>query len=537
MSIFVRYCAAFAVVSGYCQSPIENLSTNYSASDIYFTASLVQRDSGQSGFPKVFLLRGKSLTLIAESPALSSITGYRYSRTGLDASGSVRAINRRSDCIGGSSCIFRELAGTRIETPSGRFEFSGFAAIANNGKFAVLYGRTNGAPGTPRPARSLERVDLSTGIATSLGTEPANSGHLIAEDGTVVVTRDGGLRLLGPNKSIDLTAARQWNRVVLASDATRIIYDTSNPAEIRVLDSASNRDRAIGPGQLPMLAADGRTFSYLTESAELWIGDAVSGSTRRLLATPEGIADQTLSGDGATVIAATRTGRLLSINTFTGAATQLLDASGPYAYLLAPPSPGGYNELRGSFPPDFQPDLRLGEEPIVLLGRTQSGFAFQVPWEAQPGSSAKVILHLPEIAWEPALNATVRPYGSVILAAVHEDWSSLITPDGSPARPGEIIHLIGAGYGPIDGVIESGQPTPRTRLYRMTAACDWRAIGNAASPPRAIEAPFAGLAPGLIGIYQLDLRIPEDWPHALFNAYCQFSTLNFLPTKAIEVKQ
>ena len=37
--------------------------------------------------------------------------------------------------------------------------------------------------------------------------------------------------------------------------------------------------------------------------------------------------------------------------------------------------------------------------------------------------------------------------------------------------------------------------------------------------PRPIDVVFAGLAPGLIGIYQFDFRIPLDWPYPVFNAY------------------
>jgi len=52
----------------------------------------------------------------------------------------------------------------------------------------------------------------------------------------------------------------------------------------------------------------------------------------------------------------------------------------------------------------------------------------------------------------------------------------------------------------------------------MTSACVWKALG-VLNDPRPIDVVFAGLAPGLIGIYQFDFRIPLDWPYPVFNAY------------------
>jgi uncharacterized protein (TIGR03437 family) len=35
-----------------------------------------------------------------------------------------------------------------------------------------------------------------------------------------------------------------------------------------------------------------------------------------------------------------------------------------------------------------------------------------------------------------------------------------------------------------------------------------------------IDVPFVGLAPGLIGVYQLDIIVPANWNDPIFDAFC-----------------
>ncbi len=176
---------------------------------------------------------------------------------------------------------------------------------------------------------------------------------------------------------------------------------------------------------------------------------------------------------------------------------------------------------------------------MPILGPSPRGIAFQVPWEVLPDRSARNRFLPPKPAWEQLLDAGVFEAGGSALAlgpasyAVHENWSTLVTSE-NPARPGEVIHMYAIGYGPVDGRVETGKPTPGDRLYRITTPCDWQAVG-VPNDPRPFEVLFAGLAPGLIGTYQLDFRIPAIWPFQLFNAYCQ-SPSALLLTAAVDVR-
>ena len=439
-----------------------------------------------------------------------------------------------------------------IQTATRTFQFPNHANLTANGRFAAIY---------TSPSSPLQLLDLATGELTSVGEQVGSSGQFVAEDGTVLAQVNHGLgqpetiELVGPSKSGPLSFSNGY-QVVLAGNASRIVYDTIGSSlsslEIHVFDVGTNTDHYFGPGQLPMLAQDGRHFSYLqTEGDEpvswltdtqVWIGDAITGSTRQLSNVPEGIVDQTIMGDGSAVIAATYTGRLLSFDTSTWVPTELLGSPGPAAPFLAPVR-GSYNEVVGAFPKG-PPEVLIDSVPVPVLGPSPIGYAIQVPWEVpQAPAYPALVLRGSEPLWERQLDIGVQnlspavlPVGSIgtispsgtlgsyvgqLNYGIHQDWSGPITQD-NPAHPGEIIHFYGSGWGPVDGTVATGQQTPSDRLYRITTPCQWVATGataNLSSAPE-IDVPFAGLAPGLVGVYQLDFQIPASWNDPIFEPFC-----------------
>jgi uncharacterized protein (TIGR03437 family) len=86
--------------------------------------------------------------------------------------------------------------------------------------------------------------------------------------------------------------------------------------------------------------------------------------------------------------------------------------------------------------------------------------------------------------------------------AIHEDWHGLVT-DEDPAVNGEIVHFYGRGFGPVDRPVETGQPSPAAKVV---APLRWFYYALEQMP---LDATYVGLAPALIGYYQVDLRIPS----------------------------
>jgi uncharacterized protein (TIGR03437 family) len=96
--------------------------------------------------------------------------------------------------------------------------------------------------------------------------------------------------------------------------------------------------------------------------------------------------------------------------------------------------------------------------------------------------------------------------------SVHGDWSALISPD-NPARPGETIHLYATGLGAVDAPVRTGEPTPVEPLPKLSRSlsCSFdytTNVGTTTFPLPPIL--YAGLAPGLVGIYQVTFQIPSE---------------------------
>ena len=86
--------------------------------------------------------------------------------------------------------------------------------------------------------------------------------------------------------------------------------------------------------------------------------------------------------------------------------------------------------------------------------------------------------------------------------AIHHDWSSYVTPD-RPASPGEVLHLYGTGFGPVQPAVATGTPAPASPLAVVPAmpTCT-------SDPGGPTTVAYLGLAPGLVGYYQMDVQLP-----------------------------
>lgn len=97
----------------------------------------------------------------------------------------------------------------------------------------------------------------------------------------------------------------------------------------------------------------------------------------------------------------------------------------------------------------------------------------------------------------------VKPY----VAALFEDGATYVLPVGTfpgvisrPARPGETILLFGIGFGPVTPVFPAGQIV--TEVNQLDTTLQVLFDGT----PGVIE--YAGLVPGFVGIYQIDVVVP-----------------------------
>src|SRR5262249_6306224 len=100
----------------------------------------------------------------------------------------------------------------------------------------------------------------------------------------------------------------------------------------------------------------------------------------------------------------------------------------------------------------------------------------------------------------------------------HSDWS--VVTRQSPAQPGEIVHFYLTGVGPVYPPVTTGDPASASPLRRGQR--NFRLLGGDDQNSSA-NFLFWGLAPGMMGVYQLDARFPAT-PIAGHNR-----TLEYMP--------
>jgi uncharacterized protein (TIGR03437 family) len=83
----------------------------------------------------------------------------------------------------------------------------------------------------------------------------------------------------------------------------------------------------------------------------------------------------------------------------------------------------------------------------------------------------------------------------------------------NPAHPGEILHIYATGLGSTTCTVANGQPAPLDHLCPPTRAINWTWWWTS-TDAIAANVPFAGLAPGLIGLYQIEAQVPTNPPAA-----------------------
>lgn len=180
-------------------------------------------------------------------------------------------------------------------------------------------------------------------------------------------------------------------------------------------------------------------------------------------------------------------------------------------------------------------DIRVlfNDEPAPLYYVSPAQINFLVPMKAPSSGSADIVVTqastgqifasvtAPMGPASPAL-FTSGSTGSGLVAALNQD-NSVNTP-ASPAGRGEVIQLFGTGQGfvegaPPDGELASGQ-TPTQERPRVWIEPDY-------VPEDHIL--YSGLAPGLAGVWQINVKIPERTAPGQRVIFVQMKSINSSP--------
>jgi uncharacterized protein (TIGR03437 family) len=458
---------------------------------------------------------------------------YLLSQPQLSRDGSILAFTGRRDCLGGILC--QEFA-TRV--PGGAYQttvlgipgkasltFDGQCWLSGNGRYLLC----------DNNEKEAYFVDLETNQQYQLTMSDAESDtsrRRITDDGTAVigvaplyVSRLGQTLVtigIGDGATIDAPGATV---VYTSIDGLHIFRITQNQDILVVRNDPSCS--ACFAISAPSISAEGKRVLFLSNGAiqQLYAINADGTGLQDLTSSrePRGIKEYALSDDGQVAWYTSGDGSFVRLNLNTG---QPIATFHPPLVDLAPVLvPGSAVNLEGQgltdapyFAQQTPLSTELGGVQVTLGGIaaplvsvSPASIVFQVPWEVQAGQSVTVRVttgaHSPR---ESSVQGAITPSSgrpvllpspaSADFAAIHQDWSGFVTMN-SPALVGETVYFYGTGFGPVQPQPSTGAPAPAAPLPFLSSslACNAAVL-------------YAGLAPGLVGYYQLTVRLPDSIP-------------------------
>jgi uncharacterized protein (TIGR03437 family) len=525
---YPRFALLLPVVLG------AELATDYTGDRLLLASPWKLSGSANTASPAaVYLFRD------GQWSAVAGADGY-VAQPAISADGRLATWERYRPCMGGS-CGFIVL-GPRSATEGDSLPASLRIAryslrFSPNARFVVTPGFLTFQPWALQ--------DLETGTVWTDAVPLVNPSG-VSDNGTVIGTHQGQAAVWRPGGGIVhlMPTPQILFQEISANSAAALVEEGSLQAgrTLFLIDIASRTRRAIsywppysgpGPVSIPLgrkrLSDDG-TRALLYQAPYLKLYDA--GEMRQLLEIPEDLLHLTLSGSGRVGYVLTTLGRLLRVDTDSGAAEEL--ASLPLRVSQVPSAAvtGSAFQLRMHARTDGL-RIRIDGFEFPRVDTDEPGGVFlQVPWEfpaGENGATYPVVVTRDGSPFEITGTVTLRgnPWASFAwrgqpyeeLKAVQEDWSDLVT-ETNPAAAGTTIHTYMFGLGRLDRAVATGEPGPDSPPARPLAsmACYIRGDENN-PPPRGVELPFIAYAPGLVGVYQVDITIPSNWPagRALIN--------------------
>ena len=197
-----------------------------------------------------------------------------------------------------------------------------------------------------------------------------------------------------------------------------------------------------------------------------------------------------------------------------------------FAQSPAPVAPGSIAAVFGSnlndgssvLFSDFGPDGRLltslggtsvtiNNIPAPLFYSTLGQLGVQIPFEVAGQATATILVTVAGQTSVPRtinLDAvapgifTANQQGTGIAAVLHEDGVTSVTAQ-NPARPNEVVVFFATGLGALTPALATGAPS----VGNQTVTAATVTIDGAQA-----EVQFSGAAPGVVGLNQINLRIP-----------------------------
>ena len=486
-----------------------------------------------------------------EGVGLVDTSSGAMQRQAVDTQGCIRPL---ALCIG---CFYACVV-TPHATPDGS---KVLYAVQRNQPFYVVNADGTGLTHLPVYsgvlAPSPQRVISANGLVVFASSAPFGPTFAASATDVYVMNLDGtnirNLTKFGNNSAIfasDATISGDGNTIVFLTNYTVQGKPPAQDAQVWAVqaDGSGLRQKTFGPGAAtsPSISANGQTgvfiqtglINILQPFIDLAGVNIAIGVLDYQFSVPQSVV---ISDDGTRVAfllgpAAGSAGAVYEINQNGSGIHAIYNprAISPRGVVSAAgfglsPSPGGLTTVYGinfagtvttadGFP---LPDALNGTS--VLLNGSKLPMVSISPWQISvqlpqgtpvesshfavtfadgnttPSEKAAIVTAAPALFVGQVQRGSVSDFQA---AAFHAGTATPVD-DDHPASAGEALEMYGTGFGATDPPVEAGQPSPLHPVARAAAKVAVK-IGDVEA-----EVLFAGLTPGLAGVYQLNVVLPQ----------------------------
>ena len=323
------------------------------------------------------------------------------------------------------------------------------------------------------------------------------------------------------------------------------------------------------------IALIGKDTASMTQ---VFLANVDGSNPRQVTSEPSGIGSAAISGDGSVVIAANGYGEVIRIDVNAGR-REVLFETGPQMSPTGNPSipgaaPGSMVQVDGTAlgsasaiaPPGVPLPTSLGGiqvlidgVPAPILAVRPSSVRFQLPWEVPIAIHQIQVVRSSDSPFTPgnvpyfaAVQADLQFLQGGLFQVLpleqgvphlpplvfHQDWSPVTYT--SPAVVGEVLHFYVTGLGAVGDGILDGETTPDNPLFSVAHAPVFYPSGAPGADADYCSASgaefqlmFAGLAPGTVGIYQMDLKLNSVSDFSPILLSCSVPSSSFLSSELL----
>lgn len=454
--------------------------------------------------------------------------------TGLTASLNLPLLNPLQSTRGGGYVAKLDLAGTLIYSTyfgtSSTFALNAIAVDANGSAY-VTGGTFFGEFPLVNPVQTTGRAILSK----------------LSPDGSSLVysTRFGGSTSIGFGVAVDPLGAAYVTGVDSSAelplvDAFQItVRGPADAFAVKVDPSGSRVVYSSYLGGSPWdqgsaIAVDSQGTAYITGFAQPMSAGAVT------FPATAGAAQGAYGGGGYDGFVAKILGTPGSVPTLSSPAVRAVIPATGGASSLAQNPPGSLASIYGSDLASASLGAALVPLPTNLLGTSvqingltvpllyvsPTQVNVQIPWELagqtqasltlsnSGGTSAPVTVRLNSV--NPAIftlyNAQGQSNAAVLIAGTGGVVAAPVgfLPGSRPVKRGEFIEIYCGGFGAVTNTPPTGTAGQSSPLSMTTATPTVTFVGAGTNAPATVT--FSGLAPGLVGVYQVNVQVPANAP-------------------------